>query len=74
MSGIEMKRERWIAIEGCIYTEKAYRIHFPQNKEGIVYNRKSIAFNVGEELAKHIVELHNAHLLSVEHYTIVGKV
>ena len=57
-----MKRERWIAVEGSIYTDKAYRMHFPDNKEAEIYNRKSIAFNVGNELAQHIVELHNASL------------
>jgi hypothetical protein len=57
-----MLRERWIAIEGSIFTEKAYRVVFPNNKERIVHSCKSIAFNVGKEVAEHIVKLHNASI------------
>jgi hypothetical protein len=52
--------ERWIAIDGSIYTERAV----PKKSEatGKLFKepqRESIAFNVGQKVAQHIVNVHN---------------
>lgn len=53
-------KERWVARDGSIYTVKVYSF---KGFGGTVYEAtKSISFNVGEEVAQHIVNLHNASL------------
>lgn len=51
--------ERWIVIDGSIYTEAQYQRMAPVG--GTIKYRPAIAFNVGET-AEHIVGLHNASL------------
>jgi hypothetical protein len=58
MLNTNLKCERWIAIEGCIYSEKEYQEKSDYGRKYKV--RKSVAFNVGQEVAEHIVRLHNA--------------
>lgn len=51
--------ERWVAIDGSVYTEEAY---LRQVAGGEVKYRPGIAFNVGQMVAEHMVRLHNASL------------
>ena len=57
--------ERWVAIDGSVYTEEAY---LRQVAAGEVKYRPGIAFNVGQMVAEHMVQTHNAWLeqMSVE--------
>ena len=55
-----LKDEKWIAIEGSIYSEREYQEKSDYGRKYKV--RKSVAFNVGQELASHIVSIHNAEL------------
>lgn len=54
------KRE-WIADNGSIYTADSEEMTVDFDKRKIPV-RRSIAFNVGEQLAEHIVRLHNESL------------
>ena len=62
-----MLHEKWIVIQGSIFTEKAHT----QKCElsiGKIKVRKSVAFNVGREAAEHIVALHNASIAKETEY------
>lgn len=55
--------ERWIAIDGSVYTERA----MPKKTESTgklmeTQQRDSVAFNVGPKVAAHMVKLHNESL------------
>ena len=54
-------REKWVAESGSIFTEKEFRI---QNKcrRVKVFARRSIAFNIGQNIAEYIVSVHNEEL------------
>ena len=60
---MDILKEKWMEDEGCIYTI---------NKENIgtidcpIMVTKAIAYNVGNEVAKHIVELHNGSLVYIK--------
>lgn len=48
---------RWVVIDGSIYTDEIVE---SRSDNGVfVKARISIAFNVGDKLAKYIVDLHN---------------
>jgi 1,2-phenylacetyl-CoA epoxidase PaaB subunit len=53
----------WVVREGSIYTAQPedMRSSFPGNKKTYKV-QVAVAFNVGDALAHHIVETHNAHL------------
>lgn len=54
----------WVARNGSIYTEETVKMRseFPGNKTS--YDIPvSIAFNVGQAVAEHICETHNAHVM-----------
>lgn len=51
--------ERWAAVDGSVYTEAVHERAAPA---GRIYYRPSIAFNVGQMVAEHMVRLHNASL------------
>ena len=57
-----MKPDRWIVIDGSIFTERLHPVKIKYTGK-IIMDRKSIAFNVGH-LAKYIVDLHNQFLVS----------
>jgi len=63
MTKNEAIKGRWVAKDGSIFTEGLVemRSDFPGNKTTYKVSI-SIAFNVGDEIAKHIVELHNRSL------------
>jgi hypothetical protein len=53
--------ERWVAIEGSIYTEAE---HEQKTAGGLTIRvRHAIAYNVGDAAAQHIVTLHNSALV-----------
>lgn len=55
---VDITKVKWVAIQGSIFTEQEVE---RQSDFGKKYKaRLSIAFNVGDKLAKHIVQMHNA--------------
>lgn len=53
-------KERWVVKDGSIFCERVYTA---KSEYGRKYDvQDSIAFNVGDEVAAHIVKLHNAHI------------
>ncbi|WP_194724046.1 hypothetical protein [Noviherbaspirillum malthae] len=58
--GSDPRKMRWTADQGSVFTEEIVE---SKGESGVpVFARISIAFNVGPELAAHIVELHNEKL------------
>jgi gentisate 1,2-dioxygenase len=54
----------WVAINGSIFTEPTFRVKAQLSPNGkILEQQLSIAFNVGEEAARHIVDLHNSKVI-----------
>lgn len=54
----------WVAVNGSIFTEDEFRVKAQLSPVGkILEQQLSIAFNVGDEVAKHIVELHNSKVI-----------
>lgn len=53
----------WVVKDGSIFTEQKVKMRseFPGNKTNYEVP-VAVAFNVGEDLAKHIVKLHNDSL------------
>lgn len=60
---MDVTKIRWVAVDGSIYTEEAFlkRSDFT-NKNLADKQRISIAFNVGDKVARHIVAVHNGNL------------
>ena len=60
---MKVMEEKWVEDNGSIYTVNTVpaRSDFPNQKRTIRV-RVSIAFNVGKELAEHIVRVHNESL------------
>ena len=56
--------QQWIAKDGCIFVEDTKEVK-TEFQRWITVN-ESIAFNVGDDVAKHIVKLHNASLQSTK--------
>ena len=59
----KLLKERWVAIGGSIYTENDQHPLKIDHTGEVKRVRKSIAFNVGEDIAQHIVDLHNLKLI-----------
>lgn len=51
-------KSKWVAEEGSIFTEHKFKVKL-DHVGGHMMQRGSIAFNVGKEIAEHIVQLHN---------------
>lgn len=65
---MKLTKEKWVAIDGSIYTGQAFKKtslfnNLPMREK----HRESVAFNVGQSLAEHIVKLHNASLENQSH-------
>jgi hypothetical protein len=58
----DIKKMKWVQENGSIFTEEI--VESRSDQDVFVRSRISIAFNVGELVAKHIVELHNSQLNS----------
>jgi hypothetical protein len=55
----------WVARDGSIFTrDEIVVIKIDANKS--IRVQESIAFNVGEEASKHIVQLHNSYLQELQ--------
>lgn len=55
--------ERWIVVDGSIYTENAVPVKSEFTGKLIgAPQRAAIAFNVGNKIANHIANLHNSEL------------
>jgi hypothetical protein len=53
-------RDKWVARDGSVFCETKYQVKSDFGVKYVVQD--SIAFNVGQEIAEHIVRLHNAEL------------
>jgi hypothetical protein len=60
---MDVTKLRWVEIDGSIYTEEAFlKRSDATNKNLADKQRISIAFNVGQTAARHIVHCHNDQL------------
>lgn len=57
---MNLRKERWKEWDGHIITERTFHKKFDSGVERELHG--NIAFNVGSELARHIVTLHNRSL------------
>ena len=55
--------ERWVAREGSIFCEKIYTAK-SESGNNTFERQDSVAFNLGLDVAEHIVNLHNNYLAS----------
>lgn len=62
-------KSKWVVVDGSIFTVDLYRA---ETVNKIDDQPKAIAFNVGREVAEHIVNLHNNTLDVLVHRT--GKI
>ena len=61
--GISMLDKRWVAENGNIFVDESFTKRNSDYKYGEFFEvRNSVAFNVGQRVAQHIVDLHNASL------------
>jgi hypothetical protein len=58
---LPVSKRPWVEENGSIYTADTQELTFEFSKR-TVQVRTAIAFNVGTEVAKHIVEVHNESL------------
>lgn len=63
---VDITRVKWVAINGSVFTEQEVERTSDFGKK--YKARLSIAFNIGDKLAKHIVNQHNDALEVIEHY------
>jgi len=55
------KKQKWIAVDGSIYVDLIIEKYNPEFK--VKYEmRPTVAFNIGQDVAEHIVKLHNKEL------------
>jgi hypothetical protein len=65
----------WVAVNGSIFTEPTFRVKAQLSPIGkMLEQRLSIAFNVGEEAARHIVDLHNAKVIEDRQLAIIDLI
>jgi hypothetical protein len=58
---------RWFVKDGSIFSENETVV---QSKYGTTYKyNEAIAFNIGNDLANHMVKLHNEHIYSRIHHS-----
>ena len=57
--GVDVRKVRWVAKDGSIFTEAEYKVKLEFK---FVNQQIGIAYNVGREVANHIVEVHNTRL------------
>lgn len=58
----DILKQRWVAKNGSVFVEEPADIKFEYHKKAKPI-QKAIAFNVGQEVADHIVRVHNAQIL-----------
>ena len=54
-------KERWMAVDGSVVVERPTTARFDRNPETRQVHQ-AVAFNVGDDVARHIVQLHNSFL------------
>jgi hypothetical protein len=60
---MDILKERWIAVDGSIYTERAVPVKSEfTGKLMAEPQHTAVAFNVGTKVASHIVNQHNYYL------------
>lgn len=63
-------KQKWVAKDGSIFVADPKPVKMEHQKKSLMV-QESIAFNVGKEVAEHIVSLHNTRLF--EEATASGK-
>lgn len=56
---LDVRKVRWVVKDGSIFTEAEYKIKLEFK---FVNQQIGIAYNIGREVASHLVRLHNDHL------------
>lgn len=56
---INLKKVRWMSKDGSVFTESEYKVKL---EFAFVNVHHGVMFNVGREIADHIVRLHNESL------------
>ena len=58
-----MLKSKWFVKDGSVFSEKVKSKHSQDFRLGKEYEyQEAVAFNVGDRVARHLVELHNASL------------
>jgi hypothetical protein len=64
---VDKMKQKWVVKDGSIFVEKATPVKMEFQKKAIMV-QESIAFNIGNEAAAHIVRLHNDSLMQWDGY------
>lgn len=56
---VDVRKVRWVVKDSSIFTEAEYKVKLEFK---FVNQQIGIAYNVGREVANHIVEVHNTRL------------
>ena len=56
---VDVRKVRWTVKDGSIFTEAEYKVKLEFK---FINTQIGIAYNVGREVANHIVEVHNTRL------------
>lgn len=59
---VNLKKVRWMAVNGSILTEDKFKVKFEFT--GFREVHETVAINVGQDLAQRIAMLHNIKLVS----------
>jgi phosphotransferase system IIB component len=57
--GVDVRKVRWVVKDGSIFTEEEFKVKLEFK---FIMTQVSVAFNVGREVAEHLVRLHNDQL------------
>ena len=56
---VDVRKVRWVVKDGSIFTEEEFKVKLEFK---FIMTQVSVAFNVGREVAEHMVRLHNEQL------------
>ena len=56
---VDLRKVRWVVKDGSIFTEAEYKVKLEFK---FIEIQLGVAYNLGKEVANHIVEVHNARL------------
>ena len=56
---VDVTTVRWAEVHGSIFTEDEFEVRLTSK---VTKLRVAIAFNLGQNVAQHVVELHNAQI------------
>ena len=57
--GVDVRKVRWVVKDGSIFTEEEFKVKLEFK---FIMAQIGIAYNVGREVANHIVGVHNTRL------------